>query len=554
MFNSNSTVFLFIESPRQSGVTNMIGLGDGIAASDQGVDGLDFLENLSFTNFTPSVACVLGDENADTQSRHFTRLGTTLDAGQGVFRLDTCFSDIPGVRFQQFNRSPQSYYTEPFLLFTNTISDGNADFMEVAIPLAQLGGLQVGDTIKIAAVVGLGCCDTNAQTRELDTGFLGSSMTGSGQSNVVLGAITVRLAPKVLTVKADDKIRAYGATNPPLTVTYNGFINGDDASVLSGSPMLSTSAHTNSPVGIYPIELSAGTLSNADYSFNCGTGSLTVTQAVLTVRANDQERSYGATNPPLTAAYCGFVNGQDTNILSGDAVLSTTAGTNSAVGSYPITPCMGTLVVADTNYILAFSNGTLTIMAAASSTLLLSSLNPSTNGLNVTFTATVSPVLPVTTTPTGSVMFLTNGVLQLMVGLSNGVAWINVTCLPVGTNEVAAEYSGDENYLSSTNRLLQVILQAPVPCADVSFILSVVKSGMNTFAVSLMGTTNAQYCLLESTNLSAPMTDWIVLSDSINIATNGVWYYTITNEEASRSDSTNLAGKFFRARAVNPCP
>ena len=722
MFPSNSTVFLFIESPRQNGVTNLIGLGDGIAGSAEGVDGLDFLENLSFTNFTPSVACLLGDENADAQSRNFIRPGSAFAFGQGVFRLDAGFTDVAGVRLQQFNRSPQSYYTFTNLHVTNTYSDGNADFMEVAIPLEQLGGLRPGDTIKIAAVVGLCGCDTNAQTRELDTGFLGSSMVGSGQSNVVLGAICVRLAPKDLTVKAnditraygatnpiltitydgfvngdyvsvlsgspvittvadtnspvgvypielnlgtltnahyhfigaqgtltitpalltvtandqarsygttnppltatysgfvngedtnilsgapalfttagtnspvgtysiisdggtlalaytnyafafsngiltvtsailtvtaDDQARSYGATNPPLTATYSGFVNGEDANILSGVPVLFTTAGTNSPVGVYPIQSSAGTLSNANYSLFCTNGSLTVTQAVLTVTADDQTRGYGAMNPPLTATCHGFVNGQDTNILTGSPVLVTTAETNSPVGGYPITPSLGTLGLTDTNYVFVFYDGALTILAANSTSTLLSSQNPSTNGFNVIFTATVSPVLPAVTTPTGSVAFLTNSVLQGMVGLSNGVAWMNLACLSLGTNEVEAAYSGDENYLGSTNRLQQVILQAPIPCADVSFILSVVKSGTNTFAITLMGTTNAQYCMLESINVSVPMTDWIVLPDSTNSATNGVWYYTITNVGAFGNDSTNLAGKFFRARAVNPCP
>ena len=364
MFPSNSTVFLFIESPRQSGVTNLIGLGDGIAGSAEGVDGLDFLENLSFTNFTPSVACLLGDESADGQSRNFTRPGSAFAFGQGVFRLDAGFTDVAGVRLQQFNRSPQSYSTFTNLRVTNTYSDGNADFMEVAIPLEQLGGLRPGDTIKIAAVVGLCGCDTNAQTRELDTGFLGSSMVGSGQSNVVLGAICVRLALKDLTVKANDITRAYGATNPILTITYDGFMNGDYVSVLSGSPVITTVADTNSPVGVYPIELNLGTLTNAHYHFIGAQGTLTITPALLTVTANDQARSYGTTNPPLTATYSGFVNGEDTNILSGAPALFTTAGTNSPVGTYSITPDRGTLVVADTNYAFVFSNGILTISPA----------------------------------------------------------------------------------------------------------------------------------------------------------------------------------------------
>ncbi len=106
MIYSNQNIFLFLELPGQGGVTNLVGLGDGLAGTGEGADGLDFLENLSFTNFAPSVACLLGDEYADGQDRHFVRPGLGLDLGQGVFRLDTSFSDVSGIRLQQFNRSP----------------------------------------------------------------------------------------------------------------------------------------------------------------------------------------------------------------------------------------------------------------------------------------------------------------------------------------------------------------------------------------------------------------------------------------------------------------
>lgn len=193
MIYSNQNIFLFIETPGQAGVTNLVGLGDGQAGTAEGVDGLDFLENLSFTNFAPSVACLLGDEYADGQDRQFVRPALGLNVGQGVFRLDTSFSDVSGIRLQQFNRSPQVLEPPRQLLYP----EQNANFIEVAIPFSQLGDLQPGDTIKLAAVAGLGGYDTNAQTRELDTSFLGSSMVGAGQSNVVLGAVSVRLASSV---------------------------------------------------------------------------------------------------------------------------------------------------------------------------------------------------------------------------------------------------------------------------------------------------------------------------------------------------------------------
>jgi len=190
MIYSSQNVFLFVELPGQGGITNLVGLGDGLAGTAEGVDVLDFLENLSFTNFAPSIVCVLGDELADGQDRCFARPGLELASGQGVFRLDAEFSSVSGIRLQQFNRSPQVLEPTKQLRYP----ERNANFIEVAIPLEQLGGLRPGDTIRVAAVVGQAGCDTQAQTRELDTCLLGSSMSGSGLSNVVVGGVSVRLA------------------------------------------------------------------------------------------------------------------------------------------------------------------------------------------------------------------------------------------------------------------------------------------------------------------------------------------------------------------------
>jgi hypothetical protein len=777
MFYSNNNVYLFIETPGKAGVTNLIGLGNGIADNVEGVDGLDFLENLSFTNFAPAVACLLGDEFADGQFRNFSRPGMDLNLGQGVFGLDAAFTNLAGIRLQQFNRSPQVLGP-----LEAAFPEQNANFIEVAIPYDQLGNLKPGDTIKIGAVVGLGGYDTNAQTREIDTSFLGSSLDGSGQSNVVLGAVSVHLSLPVLTVKADDKIRGYGATNPPLTVTYSGFASGDDFNVLSGSPALSTVADTNSPVGVYPITVSQGSLSNANYNFSFVNGALTVTQAVLnifadsqtryygttnsqltgsimgvqngdqisvnysttadtnspigsyvilasavgdlltnylvivsngtvvvspapltvtsedksrlyattnppltgtivgvqnndsigasyitpavvaspvgtypiqpvpsgsglgnyvvttnngtltvttaplmvraddrtraygqtndltfslvglgegqatnvvsgipslntsadtnsplgqyeisvsagtltlldsnydlsftngtltvtqtmlTVEADDQTRIYGATNPPLTFSYDGFVNGDGTNIVNGEPALSAGADTNSSVGTYPITVGQGTLGLTDTNYGLAFVNGTLSVTPASSSNAVVSSLNPSTTGDSVTFTAMVSPIPPANTLPTGNITFLTNDAVLAIAPLSNGMAGVSTKFLPPGTNGVVVAYTGDENYFGSTNGLQQSVTTV---CSDTNYILSIVMDPTNTFTFTLVGTTNAQYRLLQTTDVTLPITNWVAVSGSTNIAFEGAWHYTLTND----GDAA-----FFRVEALAPCP
>ena len=90
----------------------------------------------------------------------------------------------------------------------------------------------------------------------------------------------------VLTATANNASRAYGATNPVFTVSYSGFVNGDGTNVLSGAPLLTTSAMTNSPVGAYTITNTIGTLVATNYTISLANGSLTVTGAVLTATAN----------------------------------------------------------------------------------------------------------------------------------------------------------------------------------------------------------------------------------------------------------------------------
>ena len=64
--------------------------------------------------------------------------------------------------------------------------------------------------------------------------------------------------PAVLTVTPDNVIRRFGTPNPPLTYTIFGFVNGDTASAVSGTPSLTTTATVLSPVGTYPITASLG--------------------------------------------------------------------------------------------------------------------------------------------------------------------------------------------------------------------------------------------------------------------------------------------------------
>jgi hypothetical protein len=180
-----------------------------------------------------------------------------------------------------------------------------------------------------------------------------------GNYQITTNVGTLTIGPATLTVAANPVSRDYGLTNPPLTVSYSGFMNNDTLAVASGAPSVTTSATTNSGIGSYPITVATGTLSAYNYVFSSVNSSLEVTAATLTVSADHKDKLYGETNPVFTASYSGFVNGETTNVLSGAPDLETQATTNSPAGSYAITITNGTLTAS--NYVFAFTNGTLTV-------------------------------------------------------------------------------------------------------------------------------------------------------------------------------------------------
>lgn len=140
-----------------------------------------------------------------------------------------------------------------------------------------------------------------------------------------------------LTYTANDLTRLYGGANPAFSYSVSGLLQGDILeNVASGSPLLSTSATMHSGVGGYTIDISQGTLSSSDYSFLFVPGTLSVTPAPLTYRANDQGRLYGGANPAFTYYYAGGLLNGDVlgDVVTGAPVLSSSATLRS--GERPV--------------------------------------------------------------------------------------------------------------------------------------------------------------------------------------------------------------------------
>ncbi len=193
MIPEAANLFLFLGVPGLSGTSSLVGIGNGtLDPGGEGADGLDCLENLSFSGFNPAVGILLGDEFADRTLPDFKRPGLAVATGQGVVYLRKTLPPVPEVRIQQYNRSPQSNAAS--LRLGGAGLEQNADFMEISIPLSALGNLSPGDTIQVAGLVGLAGFNLTTMTRLLDTAVLGTSLETTAENLTSLAPVRVRLA------------------------------------------------------------------------------------------------------------------------------------------------------------------------------------------------------------------------------------------------------------------------------------------------------------------------------------------------------------------------
>jgi hypothetical protein len=229
-------------------------------------------------------------------------------------------------------------------------------------------------------------------------------------------------------------------------------VNGDTLVSIGVSPSLSTAATTTSPVASYAISIS-GSASTTNYAITYVSGTLMVTQAGMTITADNQSRAYGAGNPSLTVTPTGLVNGDTLVSIVVTPALTTIALTTTGVGSYPISISGPASTI---NYAISYLGGTLTITAAGTSVTVSALPEPSTAGSIDTLSATVATTVAGGINPNteGTVTFSEAGTTLCTTGtLSGNTASCTNNAFLAGTHTITATYNPSANFLtgSSTN-------------------------------------------------------------------------------------------------------
>ncbi len=233
---------------------------------------------------------------------------------------------------------------------------------------------------------------------------------------------------------------------------------------------------------------------------SAGSGSQTVTGSVVLTG--------GGYTSPSTALSSGSAN---ITIPTG----SLAVGTDTLTATY--TPDSASAPI------YATASGSSSVAVSASATTLTLSANPtsSTYGQQVVLIATLSPYSAQSISTNGESVTFYNGSTSLGTGtVSSGVATLNMTALPVGTDSLKAVYAGDANFTASTSSTLPFTVANPLPAISslspaftnaggAAFTLTVNGSGFIAGSTVYWGTSALTTTYVSATQLTAqvPATD-----------------------------------------------
>jgi hypothetical protein len=217
-----------------------------------------------------------------------------------------------------------------------------------------------------------------------------------------------------------------------------------------------------SVTGVGTVVLQANQAGDTRYGPASATQSFQVTPAALTAAAENASRVYGSANPVFHGTITGAV-GSDGFQES----FATTATTTSNAGSYAIVPSVAGAQLA--NYTVTSVNGALAVTAAETTTT-LAPPSSAAYGASVVLTATVASGAGI---PGGSVTFA-DGSTALGTGTlnANGVATLNTTVLPAGSDTVTATYGAAGNFAGSTSPAMPVTITAAPISAPGSYLVA----------------------------------------------------------------------------------
>jgi hypothetical protein len=324
---------------------------------------------------------------------------------------------------------------------------------------------------------------------------------GSGPESIAVGDFNGDGVPDIAVTNSGDNtvtvLNAAGITTKTLTLNVGlspigiavGDFNGDGildiavtnsgdntVTVALGNGDLTFTTKSTPSVGVGPVQIAVGDfngdgipdIATSNYIDNTvtvllgnGDGTFT-TKTTLGVGAFPYGIAVGDFNgdgTPDIAVANSNSNGSESNDKDGTAsiLLNQTSLTATATLTGVSVAGTGTHLVdfiydGDANYSAGPSSNTVSLIGTQVATTLAvgSSLSTASYGQQVVLTAKLTPYNSGSLgTNAETVIFQSNGANLGSASLSSGVAVLNVTSLPVGTDNITAVYGGDDNFVTS---------------------------------------------------------------------------------------------------------
>jgi hypothetical protein len=248
-----------------------------------------------------------------------------------------------------------------------------------------------------------------------------------------------------------------------ISITFSPTPDVNTGFTTAGSVFVTTNAPGSPfmiPVsGVATASNGAATLATIASSLNPST----IGQAV-TFTATITSTTPGTPTGTVTFLDNGNALGAPVTLSGGKATFTTTslgAGTHSIFCSYS----------GDATFAPATSSGIGQMVEATSSTVVVSSVNPSTVGQTVMFTATVSSTTPGTLS--GNITFFDGGSqISNPVPISGGSASLSISTLTQGAHSITAQYSGNPSYAGSTSLAITQTVNAATTAATSTTVVS----------------------------------------------------------------------------------
>ena len=355
---------------------------------------------------------------------------------------ETSFNGYPTVGIAGFSAQ---WDTDPGDIFSEPApATGNSFYSGPQVPNATSGSLDF-----VGSAVSQGCHTANV--RAFDN-------TGLESYDVTYGPICYDTSPPATQV-------SFSSNAAPVAVTLVAYDLGsgvaktlyrlDSGSWTTYKASFSVSALATHTISFYSVDIAGNTESTQTATFPVLGGTAT------TLTSSQNPSPYGTavtftatvTSPSGTpAGNVKFYNSSTvigSGTLSGGVATFTTAtlagGGHSISAAYQGSP----------KFVSSTSNTvTQTVNLATTTTTVMSSLNPSSLGQAVTFTATVNSSAG---TPTGKVTFYLGSTALGSSTLSGGVATLTTSALPGGRDSVVAKYGGAPDFAASTGSIIQTV-------------------------------------------------------------------------------------------------